>query len=292
MAGIGIEGGARDRPGQLAHAGPGLHLADEQRGVESLDAALPLAHAAGARGVAAQPVAMDRQARLAPAEMAGIGVDFKGHVAHAVVGRLAVGVDAAFVVAGQDDHMVGVDRAHGLVELADHGRHVVRVGAPWFVEQAVAGHRRSVAVARGDLLPQPGGAGLEGRRAPVQIALGAAAVVFRALAAGGAMQVEHHIDAAALGLGDGLVEVAPGVGAQLARLALVFEHGVDEGQAHQVETVAGQHIPIAFGDPIVAKQGHQALALGVAESPVEGRLQLALVVDAGRALPHHPKFID
>ena len=135
---------------------------------------------------------------IAPAEVAGIRMHLEGHVAHAVVGRLAVSVDA-FAVAGKDDDVVLVHLADRLVQRAHDDGEIFRRGAPRLIQDAVAGHRAAILVAQGDLLPQPDGALLVFRAVPVFVPARAAAVMLPALAADGAVQIENHVDAALLG---------------------------------------------------------------------------------------------
>lgn len=89
------------------------------------------------------------------------------------------------------------------------------------------------------------------------------------LAAGRAVQVEDHVDAAPLRLGNRFVQVVPRIGAQTPRMPLVFHERVDERQAHHVYAELRELVPVGRLHPVVAKQLEQAVALRVAEALVQ-----------------------
>ena len=164
--------------------------------------------------------------------------------------------------------------------------------SPGLVQQAVASDGRAILVACSDLLPEPSGALLVLGRGPVQVPADAATVMLQALVAGGAVQIENDVHAVRLGLVDRLVEIVPGIGAQMTRILLVFDHAPEKRQAHQIQAEPGQQIPITLTHPVVPKQLHQAFTLGIAKALVQGRLQSALVIHGLGALAHHPELLN
>src|SRR6185295_9278320 len=107
-AAVSVVAGARDLASPIALPDPGLHLPDQERRLQGVQAVTPFADPGRARGAATQPVAMHLIADLTPAEEAGIEVHLERHVGQAGRTRVAVSVDSR-VVPGQDDDVIPID---------------------------------------------------------------------------------------------------------------------------------------------------------------------------------------
>jgi hypothetical protein len=181
---------------------------------------------------------------------------------HVEVDRVAVALEK------QD--VVGIDRAHGVVQAPVEGADRRAADVARLVDGIVAGHPRLVPIAARERLPQMDHPVLKvlvvPEERPVRRVVAVPALV---LAAGQGVQVDDRVETVPRAALDGAVEEPEALLLELERAQVVVEVAIAHGQAHGVEPERGQESGVLVAEEHIEKALEELPRPLVAQGPAQ-----------------------